>query len=128
MQETTVFGSLTIDTDATEMPKDLASMIAERVVNMGDALTAFHHEMPSGRRLQGEMNHVVVDFDMAKLGSPFTPTDAAVNDAVKLICGMLDTVECGYSASFKLDESGEAKKVRSNDGAWPVLLGLAGLV
>jgi hypothetical protein len=92
-------------------------------------LTAFFHpEIKEGRRLTGEKatNQVVVDFDLAKLGSK-TPSDAAVDDAVKLICSMLDTVECGHSASFKLDESGDAKKVKKPDPVWPVFLGLAGL-
>merc|ERR1712146_779477 len=74
------------------------------------------------------MNQVVVDFDLTKLGSPFKPTDAAVSDAVKLICGVLDATECGNAASFKLDESGEAKRVPSNDAVLPLGFFLAGLV
>merc|ERR1719335_1550762 len=72
------------------------------------------------------MNHVVVDFDLGKLGSPI-PTEAAVGDAVELICSLLDTVECGESASFKLDESGDARKVtRKKKGMpWAVLAGMA---
>jgi hypothetical protein len=111
-----VFGSITVDTDADEMPEDLASQLADRVAGMGDALTAFFHPLiEENRRLSvGEKptNHVVVDFDMSKLGAPYTPTEAAVKEAAQLICGMLDTVECGHAASFKLDESGDVKKLR----------------
>jgi hypothetical protein len=116
MGENPVFGSITVDTDADEMPEDLAAKLADRVTEMGDALTAFFHPViEENRRLSvGEKptNHVVVDFDLAKLGAPYTPTEAAVKEATQLICSMLDTVECGHAASFKLDESGDVKKLR----------------
>lgn len=131
------FGSLTIDTDAEEMPDDLASQIAYRVTNMGDALTAFFHpKIEENRRLSAgakSTNHVVVDFDTSKLGAPFAPTEAAVKDATKLICSLLDTVECGQAASFKLDERGDAstmwgkRNVAVDAAALAGLLALAGL-
>jgi hypothetical protein len=110
-----VFGALTIDTDAIEIPEDLAAQIFDKLrKSMGDAQTAFFHPALGRRLSAGEkaMNHVVVDFDTSALGRPFTPTEAAVKDATELICSMLDTVECGHAASFKLDESGSAKKIK----------------
>jgi hypothetical protein len=139
VEKAPVFGSLTVDTDADEMPEDLASQLVDKLENMGDALTAFFHPyIEKTRRLSGDVdeegaevvaepsNHVVVDFDIAKLGSQ--PTEAAVQEATQLIFSLLDTVECGHAASFKLDESGDAKTVRpKGDGRGLVWLGAASL-
>jgi hypothetical protein len=123
-----VFGSLTVETDAIEMAEDLAAQLVDKIENMGDVLTAFFHPQIKRRLTAGEkaMNHVVIDFDTSKLGTPFKPTDAAVKEATQLVCSLLDTVECGKAASFKLDESGAAKKVApaNVEGVWAVVAGL----
>jgi hypothetical protein len=109
-QHQPTFGSLTVDTDADAMPEDLASQLAQQLVDMGDVLTASFRQA-SSRRLSGSnMNHVVIDMDTSRVSH--MPTDDQISEAAQKVCGLLLTTACATDVSFKLDESGEVTRIQ----------------
>jgi hypothetical protein len=108
-----VFGSLTLDTDAEEMPADLASQLAEQVLEFGDVLSAsFRPYFEQTRRLSASgLSHVIVDFDLSKLESASMPDKAQISEAAQKVCSLLQTTECATDVSFKLDSSSEVTRV-----------------
>jgi hypothetical protein len=119
------FGSLSVDTDAITMPPNMTSLF-QGVEGLGHALTAsFRPQAFRARRLKaGEVNQVVIDFDMTEVLAPWShfrthwsksdflleklvPDEEQLKMAAKKVCDILDTVECGNVVSFKLEKTAE---------------------
>jgi hypothetical protein len=113
-----IFGSLTVDTDAEEMPVDLASQLAAmpEVAEMGKVLTAsFRPYVEPTRRLSAtQQNHVVIDFDTRETGQLSMPTEAAISEAAQKACTLLATTTCATHVTFKFDSRPEVKTVNPN--------------
>lgn len=106
-----VFGSLTLDTDAAEMPANLASQLAQKFEGLGAVLSASFRPYVEATRRLSTLNHVVVDFDVSKLGA--APTQEQIAKAAEEVCGLLDGhSECGSEISFKLDDSSDVTQIK----------------
>ena len=105
-----VLGSLTVDTDAAEMPNDFTSKLYKKLgtdsYGLGRMLTAsFRPYVGKNRRLSsGNKNAIVIDFET----SSTLPTRTQVSDVATAACSLLDTKECAQKVSFKSDTSGDS--------------------